>query len=88
MVVTMQDCDEKSRRFLAGESQQHAKALGISRNTVKKYCEGNAVPWIRKTLDRVSTVITNDVWQFIQQCMDEVNAEGLKKQQSYCKWIS
>lgn len=88
MVITMQDYDEIRRRFLAGESQRHiAKVLGISRNTVKKYCEGNAVPWIRKTPDRVSTVLTNDVLQFIQHCMDEDNAEGLKKQRHTAKRI-
>ncbi len=48
VVITMQDYYEIRRRFNAGESQWHiAKCLGISRNTVKKYCEGNAVPWER-----------------------------------------
>ena len=62
----MQDYDEIRRRFLAGESQRHiAKAMGISRNTVKKYCEGNAVPWERKTPDRESTILTPDVVRFI-----------------------
>ena len=65
----MQDYDEIRRRFLAGESQRHiAKAMGISRNTVKKYCEGNAVPWERKTPDRESTILTPDVVRFIQNC--------------------
>lgn len=54
MLITMQDYDEIRRRFLAGESQQHiAKIMGISRNTVKN-CEGNTVPWERKTPDRES----------------------------------
>ena len=40
MIITMQDYDEIRRRFLAGESQRHiAKAMGISKNTVKIYCE-------------------------------------------------
>ena len=43
----MKDYDEIRKRYLAGESQRHiAKALGISRNTVAKYCEGAAVPWV------------------------------------------
>ena len=42
MIITMQDYDEIRRRYNAGESQrQIAKSLGIFRNTVKKYCEGN-----------------------------------------------
>ncbi len=36
----MKDYDEIRKRHLAGESQRHiAKTLGISRNTVAKYCE-------------------------------------------------
>ena len=76
----MQDYDEIRRRFLAGESQRHiAKTMGISRNTVKKYCEGNAVPWERKTPDRESTILTPDVVRFIQNCLDEDSRQGLKK---------
>ena len=71
MVITMQDYDEIRRRYNAGESQRHiAKCLGISRNTVKKYCEGNAVPWERKTPERVSTVLTEDTVRFIQSCLE------------------
>ncbi len=45
MIITMQDYDENRRRYNAGERKRHiATSLGISRNTVKKYCEGNAVP--------------------------------------------
>lgn len=55
MVITMKDYDEIRKRYLAGESQRHiAKTLGISRNTVAKYCEGAAVPWERKTPEHVS----------------------------------
>ena len=57
----MHDYDEIRRRFNDGESQRHiAKTMGISRNTVKKYCEGNAVPWERKTPERVSSVLTEE----------------------------
>lgn len=81
MVVTMQDYDEIRRRYNAGESQRHiAKTMGISRNTVKKYCEGNAVPWERKTPERESSVLTEDAVQFIQSCLDEDALEHLKKQ--------
>ena len=84
----MQDYDEIRRRFLAGESQRHiAKTMGISRNTVKKYCEGNAVPWERKTSDRESTILTPDVVEFIQNCFDEDSRQCLKKQKHTAKRI-
>lgn len=81
MVITMQDYDEIRRRFNAGESQRTiAKKLGISRNTVKKYCEGNAVPWNHKTPVRESTVLTDEVINFIKSCLEEDATENLKKQ--------
>ncbi len=88
MIITMQDYDEIRRRYNAGESQRHiAKSLGISRNTVKKYCEGNAVPWERKTPERESSVLTDDVVKFIQSCLDEDASEHLKKQNHTAKRI-
>ncbi len=88
MVITMQDYDEIRRRYNAGESQRHiAKSLGISRNTVKKYCEGNAVPWERKTPVRTSTVLTDDTVQFIKNCLAEDTEEHLKKQSHTAKRI-
>lgn len=84
----MQDYDEIRRRFLAGESQRHiAKMTGVSRNTVKKYCERNAVPRERKTPDRESTILTPDVVRFIQSWLDEDSRQGLKKQKYTAKRI-
>ena len=41
----MSDYEQIRKRYLAGESQRSiAKALGIFRNTVAKYCNGAAVP--------------------------------------------
>ncbi|MFI3209408.1 MAG: IS21 family transposase [Eubacteriales bacterium] len=57
-----------------------AKALGISRNTVKKYCDGTQVPWERKEYSRSSTVVTDDVLDFIIMCLEEDKQENLKKQ--------
>ena len=84
----MKDYDEIRKRYLAGESQRHiAKTLGISRNTVAKYCEGAAVPWERKTPDRASTVLTDKVIAFILSCLEEDEQEGLKKQRHTAKRI-
>lgn len=81
MVITMKDYKEIRQRYLAGESQRHiAKTLGISRNTVAKYCEGEEVPWNRKTPARTSTVLTDDTVAFIQACLDADAEEGIKKQ--------
>ena len=88
MVITMKDYDEIRKRYLAGESQRHiAKTLGISRNTVAKYCEGAAVPWERKTPERVSTILTDETVTFIRSCLEEDKAEGLKKQRHTVKRI-
>ena len=88
MVITMKDYDEIRKRYLAGESQRKiAKSLGISRNTVAKYCEGATVPWVRKTPDRVSTVLTDETIAFIQSCLEEDEIEGLKKQRHTARRI-
>lgn len=57
-----------------------AKTLGISRNTVKKYCDGNNVPWERKEYNRESNVLNDDVLDFILKCFEEDKQEGLQKQ--------
>ena len=57
-----------------------AKTLGISRNTVKKYCDGNSVPWERKEYIRESSILNDEVLNFILKCFDEDKQEGLKKQ--------
>ena len=81
MVITVQDYKEIRQRFLAGESQRHiAKTLGISRNTVAKYCDGSALPWERKTPERVSPVIKDDVTAFIRSCLCFVNKNSSKSE--------
>jgi transposase len=74
--------------MVEGLSQrQIAERLHISRNTVKKYCEGNNVPWERKEYVRASSVVNNDVQQFIATCLQEDADEGIKKQQHTAKHI-
>ena len=47
---------------LNGMSQrQIAATLHISRNTVKKYWDGDSVPWERKDYSREASVLTEDV---------------------------
>lgn len=57
---------------LNGMSQrQIAAALHISRNTVKKYCDGDSVPWERKDYSREASVLTEDVVSFVRRCLEE-----------------
>jgi len=64
-----------------------ARELGISRNTVKKYCEGEHVPWERKEYTRQPDVMTDEVMEFIRECFKEDAKEGIKKQQHTAKRI-
>ena len=76
-VVTSVDVYKEIRRLqLEGVTSQRAAAqqLGISRNTVKKYWEGNSVPWDRKE-------------QFITSCLDEDDRERVKKQRHTARRI-
>ena len=48
-----------------------AKILGVSRNTVKKYWEGQTVPWERKPgSGRKNDIITDEVKAFIIKCIE------------------
>jgi transposase len=65
-----------------------ARILGISKNTVKKYCEGESVPWIRKDYtERTRKIVNGDVQQFIQSCLEEDEKENIKKQKHTAKRI-
>ena len=63
----------KSIRALQTEGvtsqREAARILGISRNTVKKYWMGDAVPWDRKAYQREASVVTPEVKQFIEHCL-------------------
>lgn len=75
-------------RYESGESQRSiAKALGISRQTVKKYCEGNTHPEARKSYNRAHNVITEDVKHFILSCFRQDLEEKLSKQKHTAKRI-
>ena len=88
VVISVNDYKQIRQRYLNGESQRSiAKAMGISRNTVKKYCEGEMVPWERKTPEREASVLTEDVLAFITSCLAEDETEGLKKQRHTARRI-
>lgn len=76
------------QRHLNGESQrQIAKALGISRQTVKKYCTGDTHPDVRKPYTREPSVISDDVRSFILSCFQEDKEENVPKQKHTAKKI-
>jgi len=54
--------------------------MHISWNTVSKYCAGAVVPWERKSPSRTPSVLTDEVVAFIQGCLAEDEAEGVRKQ--------
>ena len=65
-----------------------AKLLGISRNTVKRYFDGSSVPWVRQgTSGRKKYVVTDDVMEFIRECLAADEGENIKKQQHTAKRI-
>jgi len=79
---------EIRRLRLEGISQRGiAQRLNISRNTVKKYCDGDAVPWERKAHERAPEVVTEDVRVFIRGCLKEDELQGIRKQQHTSKRI-
>ena len=89
-MVTEVDVYQEIRRLqLEGviSKREAARRLGISRNTVKKYWEGDAVPWEKKTYEREASVITPEVRSFIVTCLDEDDSEGVKKQKHTARRI-
>ncbi|MBZ4666187.1 hypothetical protein [Mahella sp.] len=69
------DLYEKIRQLYAVEhcSQRNiARQLGISHNTVKKYCQGACLPGQRKPYqERVAPVVTPKVIEFIRSCLEQ-----------------
>ena len=80
-VVTSEDVYKSIRALqLEGVTSQRAtaKILGISRNTVKKYWMGDAVPWDRKAYQREASVITPEVMNYrnLENRIDVTIREG------------
>ena len=85
----MEDYGQIRHMFLIEHLSQRtiAKKLGISRNTVHKYCDGSTYPGIRADYHRNSSIITPEVIQFIRQCLFEDAHESNKKQHHTAKRI-
>lgn len=64
-----------------------ARELHCSRDTVRKYIEGDSVPWNRKPGSGRRSVISDEVDRFIDACLAEDEQENLSKQQHTAKRI-
>ena len=88
MVVGMSLYAQIREAYISGESQRSiARRLGVSRPTVKKYCEGASMPGVRKEYLRAPSVVTLDVERFIRFCLETDKEEGLRKQSHPAKRI-
>lgn len=88
MIIEVDLYSQIRTRYENGDSQRAiAKSLGISRQTVKKYCTGSTHPEIRKSYTRIHTVITTDVTNFILSCFRQDREENLSKQKHSAKRI-
>ncbi len=88
MIIGMDIYSAIRKRYTEGESiRSISKSLGVSRPTVKKYCEGDTHPDERKKYERPTVVITSEVKAFILSCFNEDSAENLKKQKHTAKRI-
>ena len=77
----LKEIEGLSQRAVAGR-------LGISRNTVKRYWDGSAVPWTRKEgSGRKNDVITEAVRAFVKSCLAADEESGLKKQKHTARRI-
>jgi len=88
VIIEMDIYSSIRRRYENGESIRCiASSLGISRQTVKKYCEGDTHPEVRKSYERQPAVITSDISDFIKCCFTLDAEEHLKKQKHTAKRI-
>ncbi|MBQ7607946.1 MAG: helix-turn-helix domain-containing protein [Desulfovibrionaceae bacterium] len=88
MGIQVDEYSEIRKRALEGESQrQIAKDLGISRKTVKKYCDGAAVPLAKTSREREATVVTDEVVAFFESCLEGDERDNLKKQKHAARRI-
>ena len=64
-----------------------ARITHLARETVRKYCTGENVPWVRQTGSGRKSVITEEIDRFIGSCLEEDKKENLRKQKHTAKRI-
>lgn len=82
MRITIMDYDPIRPQYLLENKSQRqiTKELGISRNTVDKYCKEGAYPSLRASYKRTRSVVTPEVVAFITGYQAKDAAERKKKQ--------
>jgi transposase len=68
--------DELSQREIA-------RRLGISRNTVARYCKGEHMPWESAKRDRKPGVVNQDIERFIRSCLEHDKDPDVPKKQHH-----
>lgn len=85
------DIYEKIRYYHVHEGLSQraiAQILCISRTTVKKYIDGNQVPWERSGISgRTPYVVTSDIEDIIKGYLAEDDSEKIKKQRHTARRI-
>lgn len=90
MAIKMEIYAEIRRLRSEGVSiRQTAKKLNVSRQIVRKYQDGEIMPGpeCRKQVDRQPTVMTEEVIQFIKECLEYDRTTQLRKQKHTAKRI-
>ncbi len=72
----------------SGKSERKiSKETGHCRQTIAKYCDGDNYPGNRKTPERTSPIMTDDVIEFIEMCNGQDELEPNKKQHHTARHI-
>jgi len=80
LVITVETYKQLHKVRLDGIShRQIATVLHISCNTVKKYWDGDSVPWERKDYSREASVLIENVVAFVRQCLNEATRNPRKQ---------
>ena len=89
VVITMDIYAEIRKLHREGCSERAiARRLHIHRKTVHKYIDGSIMPGERSAPpERVSTVLTQEVRDFIAKCFAEDEQEGIRKQKHTAKRV-
>lgn len=88
MVIEVEIYRDIRKLSIDGMSQRAiAEKLGISRQTVKKYCEGETIPGNRKEYGRPAGIVSPDVIKFIESCFEADVEENIAKQKHTAKRI-
>jgi transposase len=77
----------KRIRKMAAEEElsqrEIARRLGISRNTVARYCKGEHMPWEQARRVKKPGIVNQDIEQFIHSCLEHDKDPDVPKKQHH-----